>query len=63
MSDLWLDDAKRVGTPGVKQTFEMTSRDKLLAVEKHTAFRAIAAKGNYLGPNRPEMQYEAKEIC
>ena len=26
VSDLGLDDAKRVGTPGVKQTFEMTSR-------------------------------------
>ena len=36
VSDLGLDGAKRVGTPGVKQTFEMTSRDKHLAVEKHT---------------------------
>ena len=27
VSDLGLEDAKRVGTPGVKQTFEMTSRD------------------------------------
>ena len=63
VSDLALDDAKSVGTPGVKHVFEMTSRDKPLAVEKHTAFRAIAARGNYLGPDRPEMQYAAKEIC
>ena len=63
VSDLGLEDAKRVGTPGVKQTFEMTSRDKPLAEEKHMAFRAIAARGNYLGPDRPEMQYAAKEIC
>ena len=63
VSDLGLEDAKRVGTPGVKQTFEMTSRDKPLAEEKHTAFKAIAARGNSLGPDRPEMQYAAKEIC
>ena len=63
MSDLGLDDAKRVGTPGVKQTFEMTSRDKPLAVEKHMTFRAIAARGNYLGPDRLKMQYADKEIC
>ena len=63
VSDLGLDDAKRVGTPGVKQTFEMMSRDKLLAAEKHTAFRAIGAKGNYLDPDTPEMHFAAKEIC
>ena len=63
VSDLVLDDAKRVGTPGVKQTFEMASRDRPLAEGKHTAFRAIAARGNYLGPDRPEMQFAAKEIC
>ena len=34
VSDLGLDDAKRVGTPGVKQTFEMASRDRPLAEEK-----------------------------
>ena len=63
VSDLGLDDTRRVGTPGVKQTFEMASRDKPLSEEKHTAFRAIAARGNYLGPDRPEMQFAAKEIC
>ena len=63
VSDLGLDDAMRVGTPGVKQTFEMASRDRPLAEEKHTAFRAIAASGNYLGPDTPEMQFAAKEIC
>ena len=63
VSDLGLEDAKRVGTPGVKQTFEMASRDKPLAEEKYNAFRAIAARGNYLGPDRPETQFAAKEIC
>ena len=56
MSDLGLEDAKRVGTPGVKQMFEMASRDKSLAAEKHTAFRAIATIRNYLCHDRPEMQ-------
>ena len=63
VADLGLEDAKRVGTPGVKQTFDMVSRDKPLAADKHTAFRAIAARGNYLGPDRPEAQYATKEIC
>ena len=62
VSDLGLEDAKRVGTPGVKQTFEMTSRDKPLAEEKHTAFKAIAARGNYLGPDRPEMLQQASAV-
>ena len=56
-SDLRLDDAKRVGTPGVKQTFEITSRDKPLAVEKRTAFRAIAATGTDACPH-PSSEYK-----
>ena len=42
--DLKLEGTKRVGTPGVKQTFEQIQQDKALPASKHTAFRAVTAR-------------------
>ena len=61
--DLKLEGTKRVGTPGVKQTFEQVQQDKPLPMSKHTAFRAVTARGNYISADRPEIQYATKEIC
>ena len=30
---------------------------------EHTKFRAQAARANYLGPDRPDVIYSAKEVC
>ena len=54
---------KSVSTPGVKVGKEALDTDKPLPERKHTLFRAVAARGNYLGPDRPEIQFSAKEIC
>ena len=62
-SDLGLQGAKMLGTPGFKQMFEMVDKHKPLESEKHTAFRASAAWGNYLSADRPEIQYAANENC
>ena len=54
---------KSVGTPGVKQTREGVEEDKPLERSKHTPFRAVSARGNFLSADRPEIQYATKEIC
>ena len=61
--ELGLEGAKSVGTPGVKLTKEVVDGDKDLADHKHTAFRGVAARGNYLAADRPDVQYATKEIC
>ena len=61
--DLGLDGAKSVGTAGVKPTKESIAADQPLPEGKHTAFRAVAARGNYLAADRPDVQFATKEIC
>ena len=61
--DLGLEGAKSVGTPGVKLTKESLAVEKELEECKHTAFRGVAARGNYLAADRPDVQYATKEIC
>ena len=61
--DLDLMGSKSVTTPGLKPTFEQACHSNLLPPEKHRAFRAIAARANYLAMDRPDVQYAAKEIC
>ena len=39
------------------------AEDQPLSFDKHTAFRAVAARCNYLAADRPDCQYAAKEIC
>ena len=61
--DLGLENTKHTGTPGMKQTWDQVQQDKELPQSKHTAYRAVAARGNFLSVDRPEAQYAAKEIC
>ena len=61
--DLGLEGAKAVGSPGVKVNAEMSAKDTPLDSEKHTVFRGVAARGNYLAADRPDCQFACKEIC
>ena len=61
--DLGLAGANAVSTPGLKASKEEVENDKPLAQDKYTAFRAVAARSNYLSADRPECQFAAKEIC
>ena len=61
--DLGLEGAKPVGSPGVKATAEMNAKDAPLPGHQVTAFRAVAARCNYLAADRPEAQFASKEIC
>jgi len=54
---------KASSAPGVKMSAADVAEDKPLSLDKHTAFRAVAARCNYLAADRPDCQYAAKEIC
>ena len=63
VDELELVGAKSCVTPGLKPETEQFAEDKPLGHDKHTAFRAFAARANYLSADRPDCQYAAKEIC
>ena len=63
VEELELDGANSCVTPGDKALPEQHAEDKLLAPDRHTAFRALAARANYLSADRPEFQYAAEEVC
>jgi hypothetical protein len=58
-----LEGANSVATPGVKETKAQVSEDEPLDPKLHTAFRAAAARANYLAADRVDCQYSAKEVC
>ena len=64
IESLGLDgNCKSTATPGLKPTKEQTDAEQALDVSEHTPFRGNAARCNYVGPDRPDVQYCAKEIC
>jgi len=52
-----------VCTPSLRETPAQITDDKPLSPELKTAFRASAARANYLAADRVDCQYAAKEIC
>ena len=58
-----LEGSNPISTPGVRQTAKEISADSELSKELTTPFRGSAARGNYLGPDRPDAQFSFKEIC
>ena len=58
-----LDGANSVCTPGLRATAAQVLQDEPLAEKFHTAFRAAAARANYLAQDRPDCQFTCKEIC
>ena len=63
VEELGLEGAKGVVTPAVKPSMSAINADKELPEQQSTHFRALAARGNYLSADRPEMQFAAKEVC
>ena len=55
------DDCKAASTPGVKAIIEQLIEDAPL--KDLTAFRALAARANYLAADRIDLQFAAKEVC
>ena len=42
---------------------ESPEQEKKLPVGDITLFRGVAARANYLAPDRPDMLYASKEVC
>ena len=55
-----LINAKPVNTPGWKEEIEEGTP---LEGAERTEYRAISARINYLAQDRPDIQFQAKEIC
>ena len=57
------DSGKRTVTPGLKPTKEQMEAESPLEAKMRSPYRADDARCNYIGPDRPDMQFAAKEIC
>ena len=57
------DNCKSCVTPGLKPTKEQVDTEKELEIHEQTPYRGNGARCNYVGPDRPDIQYSAKEIC
>ena len=57
------DNCKSCVTTGLKPTKEQIDAEVELEPHEHTTYRGNSARNNYLGPDRPDIQYSAKEIC
>ena len=63
ISECGLTGSSTTATPGLRVAFEEVEKDEPLEEELHTAFRASAARANYLAADRIDCQFAAKEIC
>ena len=54
---------KRLGTKAVKAREILDSPGDQLSEELATAYRALAARANYLALDRPDPCFAAKELC
>ncbi len=63
VAQLGMTGANPVGTPGVKPTTQDLETDENIYDERSKVYQAGAARGNYMGMDRPETQYAVKECC
>ena len=63
ISECGMQGAKPMGTPGAKVTFNEHEEDAEPPAKLHTAFRASAARSNYLSADRIDLMFAAKETC
>ena len=57
------EKVKRTVTPGLKPTNEQIDGEKEVEQHERTPYRGNGVRCNYLGLDRPEIQYSANEIC
>lgn len=63
LEQMELTQAKPVGTPTVRQDQVHAEEDTPLRPGDATAYRALAARMNYLAVDRPDLSFATKEIC
>ena len=60
IAECGLEGANVVATPSVKASFKELESDQELRPEMHTAFRAAAARSNYIAADRLDAQFPCK---
>lgn len=63
VEELGLQRANSCATPGAKLTKPHLEAEKELPIGEHTAFRGMAARGNYLAADRPDVHFACKGMC
>ena len=63
VAQLGLTGSSAVSTPGAKVTTQELEADEVIHDGRSKVFQAGSARGNYMGPDRPEIQYAVKECC
>ena len=63
VAQLGLTGSNPVGTPGVKSTTEELESDEPIHDGRNKVYQAGSARGNYTGPDRPDIQFTVKECC
>ena len=64
IESLGLENCKSVSTPGVESTAkDLDEEEEQVSASESTRYRTIAARCNYLQPDRPDIQYAVKEVC
>lgn len=63
IEQLGLEAAKPGRTPGVEEAQNQKEDEAPLEAQETRDYRGVAARGNYLGADRPDLQYAVKEAC
>ncbi len=63
IAECGLTGSNTMATPGIRLSFAEVEKDQPLEPRLHTAFRASAARVNYLAADRADCQFAAKEVC
>ena len=63
IEQLQLDGSKPVSTPGIEDNEEQQEDEQELSQWEVREYRGVAARGNYLGADRPDVQFAVKEAC
>ena len=62
ISQLGLEGAKAVSTPGVNEKLEKEGREEI-SLEGASQYRSLTARANYLAGDRPDIQFSMKQCA
>ncbi len=63
IKELEVHDKEAVATPRVKRRVAEVELNTDLSDEQTSAFRALAARANYMSMDRPDISFASKECC
>jgi hypothetical protein len=61
--DLNMNEAKALSTPGSDEAYLSESKGDMLNQHYESIYRSVAAKGNYIAADRPDIQFAVKECA